>query len=209
MNSAVITGRRCFAVCLLCLLMFGCAESPFLDISEDPEAEALWQSREVSLRGINGWAVKGRLGITTSKEGWTASLHWAQQKQLYMMRIMAPLGQGTYEIKGGHGKVSLLTEQNELIEAADPDTLMNENLGWSVPVLGLQHWILGIPAPHSPVQHRAIDGDGRLVSLEQDGWKIIFSRYQSVGQYELPGKISMENSRIKVRLAIQDWVKII
>jgi len=49
----------------------------------------------------------------------------------------------------------------------------------------------------------------RLIALEQEGWKIIFSQYRTVGKFELPGKISMENPHIKVRLVIQDWVKVI
>lgn len=126
-----------------------------------------------------------------------------------MMRIIAPFGQGTYELKGGHGKVTLLTEKNELLEATDPDALMTENLGWSVPVLGLQYWVLGVPDPDSSIARRNIDAAGRLTALEQEGWKIIFSQYRTVGIYELPGKISMENPHIRVRLVIQDWVKVI
>ena len=201
--------RPRWVVLVMVLLLGGCAETPIMEPSTDPQAEALWQSREVLLRGINGWAVKGRLGIKTRDDGWSASLYWAQQEQLYKMRIVAPFGQGTYEITGGHGKVSLLTEKNEVLEATDPDTLMYENLGWSVPVLGLQHWVLGVPDPGSPIDERMIDGTGRLIMLQQAGWKIDFSRYVSVGQYELPGRISMENDRIRVRLVIQDWVKII
>jgi len=191
------------------LLLSACAESPVIYTEPDPAAEALWQNREVHLRGITGWAVRGRLGIKTQDDGWSASLLWAQQDQLYMMRIIAPFGQGSYELKGGHGKVTLLTEKNELLEATDPDSLMTENLGWSVPVLGLQYWVLGVPDPDSSIDKRNIDAAGRLIALEQEGWKIIFSQYRTVGKFELPGKISMENPHIKVRLVIQDWVKVI
>ncbi|MCG8325381.1 MAG: lipoprotein insertase outer membrane protein LolB [Thiotrichales bacterium] len=191
------------------LLLAACAEIPVRIADDDPAAEALWQSREVILRGINGWAIKARLGIQTAEDGWSASLHWAQQEQLYKMRIFAPLGQGTYELKGGHGGVTLLTEKNELFEAASPDALMRENLGWSVPVLGLQHWILGIPDPGSRIDSRGIDTNGRLVRLQQQGWNIDLSRYVSVGEYDLPGRLVLQNPHIKVKIVIQDWVKVI
>lgn len=190
-------------------MLAGCAGMAVDEAATGPQAEALWQTREFALRDINGWAVKGRLAIKTSDESWTASLHWAQKARLYMMRIIAPFGQGTYEIKGGHGKVSLLTDKNEVFEAADPHTLMTENLGWSVPLLGMQYWILGVPDPDLAVEGRDIDSLGRLIRLDQSGWTIQLTDYRQVGEYELPGKISMENDLVRVRLVIHEWVRVI
>lgn len=194
---------------LILIIAVGCAEIPMMQSVTGPEVEALWQQRQAGLRNIKAWAIKARLGIKTSQDGGSATLHWAQQAHLYKMRIIAPFGQGTFEIKGGHGKVSLLTDKNELIEASDPDTLMMENLGWSVPVLGLQYWVLGLPDPDSTATGQEIDASGRLIRLQQNGWDISFTRYQTVGDKELPDKLTLENQDIRVRLVIQDWVKVI
>lgn len=206
-TSLQLPGRLLVAFLLCCLA--GCAAVSTTEKKTDPKAQALWQSREAVLRSINGWAVKARLAIKTADDGWTASLHWAQKGRLYKMRIIAPLGQGTFEIRGGHGKVVLLTAENEEYEASDPDTLMDENLGWSVPVLGMQYWVLGLTDPDYDIDAIDIDSMGRIDALEQAGWTIDFDNYKHVDSLELPGKITMENDRIRIRLVIQEWVRVI
>ncbi len=200
---------RQFIIVVLVLLLGACAETPIIEPSTDPQAEASWQSRAERLRQIQGYGLKGRLGIKTEKEGWTATLHWAQKEQLYKMRIIAPLGQGTFEVTGGHGKVLLRTEKNEVFEAANPNELMQVNLGWSVPVLGMQYWVLGLPSPGQAIEQRDIDANGRLVRLLQAGWDITISSYVRVKEYELPEKLTMENDQIRVKLVIKDWTRVL
>lgn len=196
---------------LLLLFLSACSTVPPV---QDPllssvDKQSLWQQRQVQLNAIAAFAMKGRLGIKTPEDAWSVSLQWAQKEQLYKMRIIAPLGQGTYELTGGNGQVSLLTAEDESYEADDPDTLMQATLGWSVPVTGMRYWIIGLPDPEISPDSIQLDDMGRVTQLEQDGWSVEISRYQDYEHYQLPAKIKMVNQSLQVRIVIKNWVRVL
>lgn len=194
----------------LFLFTQGCSDiSPLVKKQAVDDVDRVWQERQEKLSDIVAWAVKGRLAVRSGNDAWSASLQWAQQKQLYIMRVIAPLGQGTYEIKRGYDRVSLITAENEYLEAEDAESLMFNNLGWSVPVEGMKFWIRGIPDPDSNIENITVDAQALMTELKQSGWNIEFSRYTEEGEYYLPGKIVMENKRVKITILAKEWLKII
>lgn len=202
---------KAIALSLFFLLFIqGCADVTTMTKQEPvDDVDRVWLERQQRLSAIKAWAVEGRLAIRTDDDAWSATLQWAQKEQLYMMRVIAPLGQGTYEVKRGYGKVSLLTAENELYEAEDAESLMLNNLGWSVPVEGLKYWIRGLPDPDYRIENIKVDEHALMTELEQSGWKISFSRYSEEEQYILPGKIVLNNERVKITVLAKDWLKII
>jgi outer membrane biogenesis lipoprotein LolB len=80
--------------------------------------------------------------------------------------------------------------------------------------------VLGLPVPGVSAT-QALDGSGRLKSLEQLGWQVRFLRYERRGGYEFPGKLLMRrrltsaNAQtadgdesgplLEVRLVIERW----
>jgi outer membrane lipoprotein LolB len=52
----------------------------------------------------------------------------------------------------------------------------------------------------------SLDAQGRIRDLRQDGWDVSYERYVSEGSYELPGKMTLENRQLRVRLVISDWI---
>ena len=126
---------------LLAIFMAGCADSPFKeDVSEE-----IQEARQSALYKLQAWTLIARLAIQTEQEGWTATFHWIQDDDFYNMRFIAPFGQGTYELKGDRNGVSLLTADNQLLQADNPERLLQDNLGWKVPLRGLKYWIRGLP----------------------------------------------------------------
>jgi len=188
---------------LLALCLAGCAESPF-QFQKDV-AEETFIARENSLSQIHAWTLRGRLAIQTQNEGWTVTIHWNQDDDQFNMRLIAPLGQGTYELEGDRNNVSLLTADNKLLFADDPERLMLDSLGWKVPLNGLKYWIRGLPEPDIELENLVRDGFGRITDLQQSGWRVSILRYIEVDGLELPEKIFMHNDRFKLRLVIQDW----
>ncbi len=188
---------------LLVLLLAGCAEMPF-----GPERKpntAAWDLRQEALNQLQSWSIKGRLAVQTKEEGWTATLHWSQKLEAYTMRFIAPLGRGTYQLQGDDQNVFLLTADNRLYQAADPESLLQENLGWSVPLQGFKYWVKGVPEPGIDVQKMLLDDQGRIIDMEQSGWTINISRYMDVEGAQLPEKLSIQNDRIKLKLVVADW----
>lgn len=169
------------------------------------EGDGKWARRQQQLAGISRWVVQGRVGIETRSDGGTAALNWEQDGDSYAMRIMAPLGQGTFELRGNEVGVSLRTPDNRRVSARDPESLMQQSLGWSLPVAGMRYWVRGLPVPGHRIDQIRIDDDGHLLDLQQDGWRISMQRYRAVGEHQLPDKIFMESEPLKMRVVISEW----
>ena len=185
--------------------MAGCAEIPLLQSEKDKPAHDVIDARMNALYGLNAWALKGRIGIQTDKEGVTATLHWANVGDRYQLRFIAPLSQGTYELRGDQQQVALQTAKNERFVAKDPEQLLLDNVGWKVPLTGLNYWVRGLPEPGADIENLVKDDKGRITDMEQSGWRISILRYTEVNDFELPGKLFLQNDRFKIRLVIQGW----
>lgn len=190
--------------CLLFLLVLisGCATRQPLD---EVANNTSWQIHRDKLYKLHNWELKGRIAIQLEQEAWSASVYWHQQQEVYNLRIIAPLGQGTYELYGDQSGVSLRTAENKLFEAKDVESLLREHLGWYVPLSGLVYWVRGVPEPGNKAETLLLDKRGRMINLTQSGWHVSCTRYLSRGIYTLPGKIIMENDKLKLRLVIRDW----
>lgn len=154
---------------------------------------------------LTTWTATGRVHIQAGDESWQATLYWRQADDAYRIRLIAPLGQGTLELKGDETGVILRTADGEVFEATDPETLMLDTLGWRVPVDGLQHWLVGRVAPGAAVTHRVLDPAGRLAELEQGGWRIRYRDYSEAAGIALPSRLVLETHRFALRLVVSRW----
>ncbi|HEY5702827.1 MAG TPA: lipoprotein insertase outer membrane protein LolB [Gammaproteobacteria bacterium] len=189
---------------LLVILLTGCAVSPIqttMVAIDDPA----WELRRTALADLQRWSLKGRMALRTDKESWTVTLHWENEVDRFQLRMIAPLGQGTWQLTGNRDLVALTTDDNQTYEAADSESLLRQTLGWEIPLEGLEYWVRGMPQPNKPFDRILLDSEARMVDLKQSGWEIKIERYQKVRGMDLPGKISMFNPHFSVKLVIQDW----
>lgn len=187
---------------LLILLVFltGCAE-----ISPRPERDNDIE-QQTQREQIKRWKLNGRLALTSPEESGTVTFHWTQDYDRYLMRFIAPLGQGTYAIRGGEGDgVYLLTAKNEVLHAEDAESLLLKSVGWYVPMGGFKYWVRGLPEPGVEITNQQYDKQGRVTEMQQADWGISIKRYMDVDGVGLPGKIFMQNNHFKLKLIIQTW----
>jgi len=192
---------RRLAATLLAAALSACATVP-PDRSPDPQAA--WQARRAILTGLSTWTVTGRVLIKAEERSWNATLFWVQRDEAYRIRLIAPLGQGTVQLSGGYEGVVLRTSDNQVFVAQDPQTLMQDTLGWSVPVDGLRYWMRGLDDPRTPAVVR-LDARGRPENLEQAGWVIDYQRYADGAPPELPTKLALANQAVSVRILVSRW----
>jgi outer membrane lipoprotein LolB len=187
---------------IILALLTACASQQA--VNEDTKQQS-WLIHQAQVENFTNWDLSGRLSIQTENDAWSASLQWQQDSQEYYMRLTAPLGRGTYEIYGNNEEVFLRTGKNEVHKASDPKTLMDTNFGWYVPIDGLFYWIRGLPDYRHKIDRLSLNNDGSLEELLQSGWLINYTRYTDHGAYTLPGRISLENKQLKLRLVIREW----
>lgn len=197
-----------FPTVMLCclLLLTACSQIPVVSVS-DEQQQKHWQQRQRKLQQLNNWVATGRVAITTSEEGWNATLYWKQLPEGFEIKIIAPFGQGTVMLRGDSSGVMLYLDDEPPEHAANASILLARRLGWHVPVESLRYWMLGLPDPN--VNRRdsliTLDSHSRLTDLTQSGWQTQFLRYQQVNGYKLPDKIFLSNGKISVRVVVQQW----
>ena len=193
---------RLLAVCALPALLWGCAELP---LPPPDESEAAAPSQTAAHAG-SAFRLAGRIGVLHNGESFSGTLRWRHSVEEDEIFLLSPLGQGVARIVRNPEGVSLETAEGRTYRAEDVESLTEEVLGWRLPVRGLQYWVAGRAAPDTPSSSEA--GDDKLLRrLNQDGWRIDYLGYRLVQGVELPAKLEMAmNSRLEVRLVIDNWV---
>ena len=191
---------------LLSLLLSSCAvQTPVVKAPVDKSSLLLWQERSARLSEISNWNLSGRIAIQKQKESGSASLKWRQQNEKFEIDIIGPFGKGTVELRGNDSGVSMQDADGNTLRAVNAETLLQNYLGWQVPVSGLHYWIRGLPSPQAIVETMLLDEQNRLTELTQYGWKVSYGRYQTHSDLQLPAKMELLNASLKVKLIVRQW----
>ncbi|MFQ3788351.1 lipoprotein insertase outer membrane protein LolB [Halomonas sp. A29] len=196
-----ISAIRWFAVSLTLALLAGCATP---GTAPDGQRTAdQWEAQQERLEALDTWILVGKAGLRTPQESTSANLDWSQHPHYYRMLISGPFGSGRNLLEGREGRFSLTNSEGRF-EASTPEALMQQQLGWSLPVSSLADWIRGLPAGHSRYQ---LDRDERGFpqQLEQDGWQIVYRDWVEVESLWLPRRLIMEYDDLRVTLVVTEW----
>lgn len=169
------------------------------------EQQSITQLRRSKLEPIDVWDIKGRIAISYADQGFTAGLRWDQQQDAFKISLTDPLGRIAARLDGNDELVTL-TAQGESYQATSADELMQDNLGWALPLDSLYHWSKGIPDPNHPLRAVGYDTLGRPISLLQDGWQVEFKRYPDDEVLSQPRHISIERPTFKAKLVISNRI---
>jgi len=100
----------------------------------------------------------------------------------------------------------LINAKGQRFVADNAAALMQKQLGWYVPVVGLYYWVRGVPIPGVALKHY-LNKYGTLKILNQQGWHIVYDRYSEQHGYVLPGRLMMTRGNLSVVLLINHWFK--
>ena len=194
---------RSLAALALLALAGGCAF-----ITTPPQAEPgvanapAWQARQARLQGFDHWSMQGR-AATGRVLGVSGNLNWRQRGEEFDVRLSGPVGMGGFRATGTLARVTVRTGEDTFVTQR-PQALIKQELGWSFPLEGLRFWALGLPAPGAPAQ-LTVDDAGKLVDLEQSGWRLAFTQYQNTAGPELPRLILLDNGETTIKVVIDRW----
>lgn len=195
---------RHFIVFSFIALLAGCAGFGARESVQGQGNQAQWRDHKAQLTGIDGWQINGKIGIRAPKDSGSGTLFWLQRQDYYDIRLSGPLGRGAARLTGSPGKVSLEVANQGRYEAPTPEVLLEEQLGWNLPVSHLNWWVRGLPAPDSK-SHLTLDADSRLANLDQDGWQVEYLSYTEQNGYWLPERIKLHGADLDVTLVIKEW----
>lgn len=139
-----------------------------------------------SPQSLQRWTAKGSISITTPDDSTQAKYVWVQEKNNYTIDFFGPLGSYHHHLDGQAGHVSLIDYQGKKQEASSAHALLQQTVGWNLPVESLKDWIRGIKTP-------------------AENWKITYLSMTQVGAYQLPSTLILDHPGIKIKIKITEW----
>lgn len=151
----------------------------------------------------NGWMMQGRAAISTGKQSGNTRVEWRQPAgDRYSVTLSAPITRQSWRLDVAPGQSTITGLQGGPRTGSDAAMLLREATGWDIPVASMGAWLRGVPAGGSRPSRYLFDAAGQLVGLEQDGWRIDFTRPAAPG---LPTGINAQRGDSRVRLVIDQW----
>ena len=149
------------------------------------------------------FAMNGRISINHQGERHSAGLHWTHRVQSDEILLLTPLGQTAARVYRDDRNATL-DDGDKHYQDVDAESLMQQVLGWHLPLVGLHQWVLCLPAADTPAQIER-DSDGRITVLRQDGWEVRYLRYADTGPDSLPTRMQLSHEDMQVQLLIDEW----
>ena len=186
-----------FVLNVLFLLLF-CAS---LTLSGCAVLPALQDSAAADFR------LRGKIGVRggTENDGFAASFDWIQAGEHYVIELWGPFGQGRTRLQGDGTTLTITDPYGTTLVGESPETLMQQHLGWSAPVVVLGHWVRGRPAPGYAATLHEHDAQGHLERFAQLGWTVELSRWRDRASGVLPGKVVAIRNGRRVTVICREW----
>ena len=170
------------------------------------DSEPAWQIHAEELSRVRSWSLHGTLAVRPAGgDASRVTMRWRQSPDSYHVRFMGPLGVGLFEIAGSATSVEARFSDGRRVSAASPEALLEQEIGWSVPLQGLRYWIVGAPVPDVAPSKMELDDLGRLALLEQAGWTVVYEEYDTVDGLSLPERIRFSNASVEATVVVRRW----
>ncbi|MDO8651122.1 MAG: lipoprotein insertase outer membrane protein LolB [Undibacterium sp.] len=156
--------------------------------------------------------VSGRIQVQYQQNGKTQSLpgsfEWQQNKDDTSINLISPLGQTIASIRQNADGASLQQANQALRSADNLDNLLNEALGWSLPVTGLRDWLQGFTRTADGLRAPIATQDN--LQLKVDGWQLRYVSWQDEAGQLRPKRIDLQRytaqaGEVSMRIVIDQW----
>ncbi len=146
-------------------------------------------------------ALSGKASFRTAEASQAFRFRWQQNQGAYDIWLWGALGAGRTQIVGTAESLTITTAPNQTVTGR-PSELMEQQLGWSVPLEALGAWLSGSSAQSLPVSARQVDDAGRLLGLTQGGWQVEFANHNRYENQWKPLRITITGADLELDLVI-------
>ena len=197
-------------LCLLftAALLSGC--SAFQSKPPTPTGNTTHEAQQAANQWQD-WRATGKVSVKVDGDNTSANLNWLQSQDIYAVRLTGPFGQGGADIFGDSNSVRIEVAGEEPVSSSNPEGLMTEYFGWSLPLDNIHWWLKGVPAPNT--KHQIISqldqapGLGRVSEFEQNGWLVSYTQFHTESPY-FPRKIRISRDQVSSLMVIKDWQRL-
>ena len=162
------------------------------------------KTHQQQAKNIQQWRILGAFSINNGEKTELANYTWELKDQdNYHVTVSSSLNLYHITIINDRQQLSLQQNQKDPLIANTPEALMQQAVGYSLPISNLYYWIRGLPAPGKAKTQ--FDESGHLSTLAQAGWEINYRHYQSVNGIDLPSLIQLYKTPFNIKIAIKSW----
>jgi len=178
-------------VVVMLLLLTGCASAPQRAVLHPAQTEQ------------TAFALEGRIAVKYDGSHPSGGIHWQHDADSDDILMLAPLGVTVAHLRRD-ARGATLEASGRHYAAQDSSQLMQQVLGWHLPLSGLPYWVMGMPMPGA-VASVERDANGQISLLQQDGWNIRYTAYATHAADSLPLRITLQREKLEIRLLIDEW----
>jgi outer membrane lipoprotein LolB len=178
-----------FPLLLLLVLLTGCATAPTV-VQRSAQADA-------------PFAFNGRIAFKQGDKRDNAGVRWVHSAAEDEILLLAPLGQTVARIHRDAHEATLEASGKHYADH-DMEALMQQVLGWNLPLSGLRYWVTALPVPGDEFSIER-DANGQVSALHQQGWEIGYTRYAAATPDALPLRLKLQRDGMEVLLLIDEW----
>ncbi|MDR1529293.1 MAG: lipoprotein insertase outer membrane protein LolB [Burkholderiales bacterium] len=152
------------------------------------------------------FAMQGRFSAQAGDDVYVAAFDWRHAPPRDAIDFVSPLGNRIASLTRDEKEIVIMrgNDNRGVWQGSDLQTLTQETLGFPLPVDGLIFWIRGIPTPRK-TNGIALDAQGRLAQLKQEGWVIDYQYART--DAALPLQIDARyGETISLRIRIDAWL---
>jgi outer membrane lipoprotein LolB len=192
------------SLCLFTLLLLLNACTGVSVKESDSGNKEAYRNRAEKLAAISEWGFVGKISLDDGEQGGSGKLRWDVQADHSELDFYGALGRGAWNLTIDPDRAVLREANGTEQTAADVNEVVQDRMGWRLPVDALQWWVRGLAAP-GVIEDERFDSEGLLISLHQFGWSVDFSRYDSRDVLALPIRLNATRDNYRVKLAISRW----
>jgi outer membrane lipoprotein LolB len=202
-----LTYRLLFS--LACLMLASCATIKQQASEEQLKKEPVtWAKQQQERQQIKTWEIRGRLGVQTENNGGSMDIIWKQADEEYTIRLIAPLGSGSYLIQGNSDFAEVRFPDGEKKIVDNMDDIFASTLNVELPATAIKDWIRGLPASALTVKSIRWNEQGLLHKIKQSGWNVEMTNYNG-NKILLPYNIYLtrdDKPELDIRLVLRQWL---
>ncbi len=169
-----------------------------------PGNKPAYRERAELIAATPDWSLVGRISLDDGDQGGSGRLQWDVGSDNSELDFHGAMGRGAWHLQIGPEAVVLRESNGAEQTAAEVNALIQDRMGWPIPVDALQWWVRGLAAPGA-IEKEEIDHEGLLISLAQFGWSVDFNRYDLVAGVALPVKLNAKRDNYRVKLVVSRW----
>lgn len=190
---------------MLLILLQSCSQLPQKSTNEVLSTANTAHIKQLNF--IHQFKLHGRIGIQNNGQGFSGQIDWQHNAVHDQIALFSPFGGQVANIEKNNVSATLIDDKGQTYTADNIRLLMQNNLGWYIPLDLLVDWVLGRPSTHDDRSQAIMTWNhaGHIQKITQNGWEVAYQHYLLHEGYTLPSKLTLRKDQLYLKLIIESW----